>query len=137
MLAHGVGHMTLYDYCWRDCLRFQLRMRKLEYLLADARARGAEIVFTTAPPHLRSTLRAAVKHPSVRFLNCSTGTQLSSVRSYYCRAYEGKFITGVIAGAMADNNRVGYIGSYPILGVPASINAFALSRWMFLSRPLK
>ena len=95
-------------------------------LLEQAVLDGAEIVFTTAPPHLRSTLRAAVKHPSVRFLNCSTGTQLSSVRSYYCRAYEGKFITGVIAGAMADNNRVGYIGSYPILGVPASINAFAL-----------
>ncbi len=95
-------------------------------LLEQAVSDGAELVFTTAPPHLRSTLRAAVKHPKVRFLNCSTGTQLSSVRSYYCRAYEGKFITGVIAGAMAENDRIGYIGSYPILGVPASINAFAL-----------
>ena len=27
---------------------------------------------------------------------------------------------------MADNNRIGYVGSYPIFGVPASINAFAL-----------
>ena len=30
-----------------------------------------------------------------------------------------------IAGAMARDGRIGYIGSYPILGVPASINAFA------------
>ena len=32
MRAHGLDHMTLYDYCWRDCLRFQLRLRRLEYL---------------------------------------------------------------------------------------------------------
>lgn len=50
----------------------------------------------------------------------------STVRTYYSRIYEGKFITGAIAGAMADNNRIGYVGSYPIFGVPASINAFAL-----------
>jgi basic membrane lipoprotein Med (substrate-binding protein (PBP1-ABC) superfamily) len=50
----------------------------------------------------------------------------SSVRTYYCRIFEGKFITGAIAGAMANNDRIGYIASYPIFGVPASINAFAL-----------
>ena len=52
----------------------------------------------------------------------------STVRTYYSRIYEGKFITGAIAGAMADNNRIGYVGSYPIFGVPASINAFASAR---------
>ena len=32
MRAHGMEHVNLYDYLWRDCLRFQLRLRKLEYL---------------------------------------------------------------------------------------------------------
>ena len=54
----------------------------------------------------------------------------SSVRGYYCRAYEGKFITGAIAGAMTRTDEIGYIASYPILGVPASINAFALGAQM-------
>ena len=31
---------------------------------------------------------------------------------------------------MAQNNRIGYIASYPIYGVPASINAFALGAKM-------
>ena len=44
--------------------------------------------------------------------------------------FEAKFITGAIAGAMAQNNRIGYIASYPIFGVPASINAFALGALM-------
>jgi len=99
-------------------------------LLDQAVEEGADLVFTTTPPLLSATLKAAVKYPKVRFLNCSAGTSLSSVRSYYCRIYEGKFVTGMIAGAMAKNDLIGYVASYPILGVPASINAFTLGARM-------
>ena len=95
---------------------------KLEKAVAD----GAQVVFTTAPLLSRATLKMAVKHPKVRFLNCSVDQPYSSVRAYYGRIYEAKFIAGAIAGAMAQDNRIGYIASYPIFGVPASINAFAL-----------
>ena len=98
--------------------------------LDQAAAAGADLIFTTTPLLLGATLKAAVKHPKVRFLNCSAGTSLSSVRSYYCRIYEGKFVTGMIAGAMAKNDLIGYVASYPILGVPASINAFTLGARM-------
>ena len=97
-----------------------------EEILDVAVAEGAQVIFTTTPTLSRPTLRAAVKYPKVRFLNCSVDAPYSSVRTYYSRIYEGKFITGAIAGAMSDNNTIGYIGSYPIFGVPASINAFAL-----------
>ncbi len=99
-------------------------------LLDQAAADGADLILTTTPLLLGPTLKAAVKYPKIRFLNCSAGTSLSSVRSYYCRIYEGKFITGLIAGAMAKNDLIGYIASYPILGVPASINAFTLGARM-------
>ncbi len=99
-------------------------------ILEQAVAEGAEVVFTTTPPLSRPALKAAVKYPKVRFLNCSVDAPYSSVRTYYSRIFEGKFITGAIAGAMSDNNTIGYIGSYPIFGVPASINAFALGALM-------
>jgi len=99
-------------------------------ILEQAVAEGADVVFTTTPPLSRPALRAAVKYPKVRFLNCSVDAPYSSVRTYYSRIYEGKFITGAIAGAMSDNNTIGYIGSNPIFGVPASINAFALGALM-------
>ena len=97
-----------------------------ENLIERAVTDGAEAVFTTTPSMLRQTLKIAVKYPKVKFFNCSADVPFSSVRGYYFRAYEGKFITGAIAGAMAKDNRIGYVASYPILGVPASINAFAL-----------
>ena len=97
-----------------------------EELLEQAVLDGAEVVFATTPKLSRPTLKMSVRYPRVKFLNCSVDAPYSSMRTYYSRVYEGKFITGAIAGAMANNDRIGYIGSYPILGVPASINAFAL-----------
>lgn len=97
-----------------------------EELLDQAAFEGADVVFTTTPQLSRATLKAAVKHPKVHFLNCSPDAPFASTAGYYCRVYEGKFITGAIAGAMTPDGRIGYIGSYPIFGVPASINAFAL-----------
>ena len=102
------------------------KSEKADALLAQAVADGADVVFTTTPQLSRTTLKAALKHPKVRFLNCSVDTPYSSIRTYYSRIYEAKFITGAIAGAMANNDLIGYVGSNPIFGVPASINAFAL-----------
>ena len=97
-----------------------------ELLLEQAVADGADVVFTTTPQLSKATLKIAVKHPKVRFLNCAMDTPYASIRTYYSRMYEAKFITGAIAGAMANNDRIGYIASAPILGETASINAFAL-----------
>ena len=99
-------------------------------LLDQAVAEGAQVIFTTTPRLSREAFRAAVKHPKVRFFTCSVDVPYSSIRSYYFRIYEGKFITGAIAGAMADNDRIGYVASYPICGEITAINAFALGAQM-------
>ena len=105
-----------------DANTLELANAAIDQAVAD----GAEVVFTTAPLLSRASLKGAIKYPKVRFLNCSVNQPYSSVRAYYGRMYEAKFISGAIAGAMAQNDRIGYIASYPILGTPASINAFAL-----------
>lgn len=95
-------------------------------LIEQAVAEGAEVVFTTTPQLIDPCMKASVKYPKVRFLNCSVPQPYATVRTYYSRIYEGKFITGAIVGAMSKDDRIGYVGTYPIHGVPASINAFAL-----------
>ena len=94
--------------------------------IEKAVAEGAEVVFTTATQLIGVCMKASIKYPKVRFLNCSIHQSYASLRTYYGRIHEGKFITGAIAGAMCQNDRIGYIGTYPILGESASINAFAL-----------
>ena len=80
---------------------------KIEEAIRD----GATVIFTTSPMLSRASLKLAVKYPKVRIFNCSVSQPYSSIRTYYGRMYEAKFISGAIAGAMAQNNRIGYIAS--------------------------
>ena len=104
--------------------------RNADLLIEAAISHGADIVFTTSPKLVGASLRSAVKHPTVRILNCSMEMPYASIRTYYTRVYEAKFITGAIAGAMAGTDRIGYVADYPSFGVPANINAFALGARM-------
>ena len=97
-----------------------------EAILEEAIKDGAEVIFTTTPLMVAPSLKISVEHPKVRILNCSLHMPYSTIRTYYPRVYEAKFITGAIAGAMTKNDRIGYVGTYPIHGEPAAINAFAL-----------
>ncbi len=99
--------------------------KALEFI-EQAVAEGADVVFTTSPQLISPCMKVSVKHPKVHFFNCSVHQPYATVQTYYSRIFEGKFITGAIAGAMSRDGRIGYVGSYPIHGVPASINAFAL-----------
>ena len=87
---------------------------------------GAEVIFTTTAPMITACRRVAARHPETKILNCSVCMPYADVRTYYSRIYEGKFISGAIAGALSKSDTIGYIASYPIFGVPAGINAFAL-----------
>ena len=87
---------------------------------------GSDIIFTTTSQLIQPSLKAAVEHPEVKILNCSLNTTHQYIRTYYARMYEGKFLTGVIAGSLTENNRIGYVADYPIYGITANINAFAL-----------
>ena len=95
-------------------------------VLEQVIAEGNNVVFTTSPRLLPASLRAAVDHPDVTIMNCSLNTSHRYVRTYYARMYEVKFITGVIAGTLTEDGRVGYVCDYPIFGQIAGINAFAL-----------
>lgn len=87
---------------------------------------GAEVIFTTTAPMIKACRRVAARHPETKILNCSVCMPYTDVRTYYSRIYEGKFISGAVAGALSQSDTIGYIASYPIFGVPAGINAFAL-----------
>lgn len=91
---------------------------------------GFDIIFTVTPQLIKQSLKVASSHPNVKILNCTLNSSHSSVRTYYTRMYEAKFLTGIIAGAMCENDKIGYIADYPIYGIVANINAFALGAKM-------
>ena len=96
-----------------------------EAAMEDAMAKGADVIFTTDPKLLMVSVKQAVAHPEVKILNCSLNTAYPSVRTYYPRLYEAKFIKGAIAGTLTQDGRIGYVADCPTYGVIAGINAFA------------
>lgn len=91
---------------------------------------GVKVIFTTSSQQVSASVKVAANYPNVIILNCSLNTSYALIRTYYARLYEVKFLTGMIAGALARNGRIGYLADYPIFGVTADINAFALGARM-------
>lgn len=101
-----------------------------ENTIEEAIKDGAKVIFTTTPSLITACRRIAAKYKDIAILNCSVSMPYPGVRTYYSRIYEGKFISGAIAGAISRSDTVGYIASNPIFGVPAGINAFAMGAMM-------
>ena len=112
---------------------YQAYDKNYDAAMEQAVADGAQVIFATTPTMIDACRRVASEHKNIKVLNCALSRPYTGVRMYYSRIYECKFITGAIAGAMTDNDLVGYISNYPIIGDPANINAFALG--MRLTNP--
>ncbi len=127
--AHELGRLhieqTFSDEVSTVCYE-NVTQELAEETIENAIADGCNVVFTTTPAFVKASVKCAIAHPDVRILNCSLNTAHRYIRTYYARMHEAKFLMGIIAGSMTENNRLGYIADYPILGVIASINAFAL-----------
>ena len=105
---------------------FNMLEQDFDAVAKDLQEQGTDMVFSTTPRLLKSTVSAAAAMPEIRFLNCSLNVSHPILRCYYARMYEAKFLTGVLAGALSEKRNIGYICDYPIYSMPASINAFAL-----------
>lgn len=91
---------------------------------------GCQVIFTTSPSMINATLKIAMEYPGIVFLNCSSLYSFKHVRTYFGRIHEPRFLSGIIAGAMSQTNKLGYIATCPMAEVISGINAFALGAKM-------
>ena len=88
---------------------------------------GCELFFTTFPGMLQEARRSSIHYlKNSHFLNCSIGETSNSVRTYYGKMYEAKFILGALAASLSTGHDIGYIAALPAYGVLSDINAFAI-----------
>ena len=97
-----------------------------EALLTRLCEEGYDIIFTIAPMFIRACIKIAPLYPNTKILNCSLNSPHASIRTYGIRIYEGKFLLGMLAASLSDQDDIGYLADYPIYGVIPGINAFAL-----------
>ncbi|SCW31010.1 Basic membrane lipoprotein Med, substrate-binding protein (PBP1-ABC) superfamily [Ruminococcaceae bacterium YRB3002] len=101
--------------------------------LEKAVADGNEIVFATLPDMSMDVLRAAVKHPEVKFLNCCMGQSNPSIRYYHGKIHEASFLMGIYAANTylldygdEEGRRIGYLSREKSAMAMSNLNAFAV-----------
>ena len=90
-------------------------------------ASGHDLIFTTSFNYMDQTLEVANEFPDVKFEHATGYMRAPNVSTYSARFYEGRTISGHIAGKMTKSNVIGYIASFPIPEVVRGINAFYLA----------
>ncbi len=134
LYGHELGRIYLEENCSDHIKTVKVHNVNSEedavVAMKDLILMGVKIIFTTSSKQVKASLKVAANHPEVSILNCSLNTSHKLISTYYARLYEVKFLAGMIAGALAKNGRIGYVADYPIIGMPSSVNAFALGAKM-------
>ena len=115
-------HHRVETRCWQGCCTDE----KLQEGIREAVLWGAKVIFTTAPFMAQESVKAALEYRELYILNCSVNTSYNSIRTYYGRMYEAKFLMGALAASITDGNDLGYVEQFPLYGTVSNINAFAI-----------
>lgn len=97
-----------------------------ERVIREFAASGSKVVFATSFGYMNYVERVAKQFPKVVFLHATGYKMGKNFGNYNARFYEGRYLTGVIAGKMSKSNVLGYVAAFPIPEVLQGINAFTL-----------
>jgi len=94
----------------------------IENLIDD----GCNVIYTTSFNYMNATLAAAAEHPEIKFGHGTGYQRAENVSTYMGKAYQPRYLSGIVAGMKTESNQIGYVAAYPIPEVIRAINAFTL-----------
>ncbi len=95
-----------------------------ERVIREMAKRGDKVVFATSFGFMNYALKVSKQFPKTAFVH-ATGYKLGkNMGLINARFYEGRYLTGIIAGEMTKTNVLGYVAAFPIPEVLQGINAF-------------
>jgi basic membrane protein A and related proteins len=97
-----------------------------ERVIRQFAADGYGLVFTTSFGYMNPTIKVAKRFPGTKFEHATGYKRADNVGTYNVRFYEGRYLAGIVAGAMSKSNVAGYVAAFPIPEVLMGINAFTL-----------
>ncbi|MBF5007038.1 BMP family ABC transporter substrate-binding protein [Diaphorobacter caeni] len=97
-----------------------------ERVIRDLAASGNQIIFTPSFGYMEPTMRVAKDYPNVKFESITGYKRADNVSTANARYYEGRYLSGVLAGRMSKSGTAGFVAGFPIPEVMQGINAFAL-----------
>ena len=96
-------------------------------VMKDLAQQGHKLIFTTSYGYMDQTIEAAKQFPDVKWEHCTGYKHADNVGTYNSRFYQGRAVTGTIAGMMSKTGTIGFLGSFKIPEVVMGVNAFTLA----------
>ena len=97
-----------------------------ERVIRDLAKSGNDIIFTPSFGYMEPTMRVAKEFPNVKFESITGYKRADNVSTANARYYEGRYLSGIIAGRMSKTGVAGFVAGFPIPEVMQGINAFTL-----------
>jgi basic membrane protein A and related proteins len=97
-----------------------------ERVIRDLAQQGCGLIFTPSFGYMEPTLKVAKEFPQVRFESITGYKTAPNVAVANARYYEGRYLSGIVAGRMTRTHVAGYVAGFPIPEVLQGINAFTL-----------
>jgi len=95
-----------------------------ERVIREMAKRGDKVIFATSFGYMNYMLKVSKSFPQTAFVHVTGYKMGKNMGLVNARFYEGRYLTGVIAGEMTQSNVLGYVAAFPIPEVLQGINAF-------------
>jgi len=89
-------------------------------------SKGYNVIFTTSYGYMEGTLDEAKIHPNIMFFHCSGYLRYKNMGTYFADEYQGKYLEGLLAGALTKTGHIAYIAAFYTPEVVRHLNAFAI-----------
>ncbi|MBL8473933.1 MAG: BMP family ABC transporter substrate-binding protein [Rhodocyclaceae bacterium] len=96
-----------------------------ERVIRELATSGHKLIFATSFGYMNYMEKVSKTMRSTVFMHATGYKTGPNLGVYNARFYEGRYLTGVIAGKMSKSNILGYVAAFPIPEVLQGINAFA------------
>ena len=126
--AHDEARQLLDDeYDWLDTIAVEsVPEADAEVFIDQLVQQGANVIFTTSFGFMDATLAAAARYPDVVFAHATGFMRAPNVATYTAEFYQVYYLNGLMAGALTESGKVGYVGAFPIPEVKRHIDAFTM-----------
>ncbi|WP_455285811.1 BMP family ABC transporter substrate-binding protein [[Eubacterium] cellulosolvens] len=128
--AHNVGRLRVAaEFPWLDAEHYAESVpeadveRYVDRFIVDEKC---DVVFTTSFGFMDGTLAAASKYPDKILFHCSGYERAPNMGTYFAEFYQLYYLCGLMAGALTETGKTGYVAAYLTPEVIRHINAFAL-----------
>jgi basic membrane protein A len=95
-------------------------------VMRDYAQQGYDMIFATSFGYMDHMEEVAAEFPDVIFEHCSGYKSSENMATYFGRIYQPRYLSGIVAGRMTQNNSIGYVAAFPIPEVVRGLNAFTL-----------